>query len=178
MFLTTNRLKYRSLDISDTEEFYNWSCDREVTQYSLSAYSYPQSKTDISNWLSEINATSKTVSFGVCCSETNQLIGYAGIASISSLNRSGEYFILIGNKEYWGKGVGTEITKVITDYGFNTLGLHRIELAAYADNPAAIRAYEKSGYVHEGVKQQSGYRNGKFVDKFLMAVLAPNWQGI
>ena len=106
------------------------------------------------------------------------MIGYAGIASISTLNRSGEYFILIGDKSYWGKGIGTEVTKVISDYGFNTLGLHRIELTAYANNPSAIRAYEKAGYVHEGVKKQSGYRNGKFVDKVMMAVLAIDWQGI
>jgi len=175
MFLVTERVQLRSLDISDAAEFYAWSCDREVTQFSLSSYAYPQSKSDISSWLSSINSNVKCVSFGVCCAETGKLIGYAGIASISALNRSGEYFILIGDKTYWGKGIGTEVTKLITDYGFNTLGLHRIELTAYASNPSAIRAYEKAGYVHEGVKKQSGYRQGKFVDKVMMAVLVTDW---
>ncbi|MGC3835289.1 GNAT family N-acetyltransferase [Moritella viscosa] len=119
--------------------------------------------------------TRNPMSLGICCAESGKLIGYAGIASISTLNRSGEYFILIGDKSYWGKGIGTEVTKVISDYGFNTLGLHRIELTAYANNPSAIRAYEKAGYVHEGVKKQSGFRNGEFVDKVMMAVLAPGW---
>ncbi|QUM84500.1 GNAT family N-acetyltransferase [Moritella sp. 28] len=178
MFLVTNRVQLRSLDMSDTAEFYAWSCDRDVTQFSLSSYAYPQSQTDISTWLSSINSNSKCVSLGICCAESGKLIGYAGIASISTLNRSGEYFILIGDKSYWGKGIGTEVTKVISDYGFNTLGLHRIELTAYTNNPSAIRAYEKAGYVHEGVKKQSGYRNGKFVDKVMMAVLAIDWQGI
>jgi RimJ/RimL family protein N-acetyltransferase len=175
MFLITNKAELRSLEINDSAEFYAWSCDREVTQYSLSAYAYPQSKADISTWLSGINTNSKCVSFGICSNETGTLIGYAGIASISTLNRSGEYFILIGNKAYWGQGIGTEVTKMITDYGFNTLGLHRIELTAYANNPSAIRAYENAGYVHEGVKRQSGFRNGEFVDKVMMAVLAPDW---
>ena len=178
MFLETNKAQLRSLDINDSAEFYAWSCDREVTQFSLSAYAYPQSKAEISTWLSGINANKICVTFGICSVKTGKLIGYAGIASISSLNRSGEYFILIGNKAYWGDGIGTEVTKVITDYGFNTLGLHRIELTAYANNPAAIRAYENAGYMHEGLKKEAGFRNGVFIDKIMMAILAPAWQGI
>ncbi|SQD77773.1 Acetyltransferase, putative (fragment) [Moritella yayanosii] len=52
MFLDTNKAQLRSLDINDSAEFYAWSCDRDVTQFSLSAYAYPQSKTEISTWLS------------------------------------------------------------------------------------------------------------------------------
>ena len=171
-------IKFRALEVDDCNEFYAWSCDKEVTQYSLSSYAYPQSKTDISKWLTGINDSPKTVSFGVCCQETGQLIGYAGIASISQLNRCGEYIILIGDKKYWGKGIGTQVTKFITDYGFNTLGLHRIELTAYSTNYGAIKAYENAGYQHEGIKRQAGYRNGKFVDKVQMAALSHEWSDI
>lgn len=173
--IESNIIKLRSLEVEDYAEFYAWSCDRDVTQFSLSSYAYPQSKSDISMWLSTINSSAKTVSFGICCQETDKLIGYAGIASISQLNRCGEYFILIGDKAYWSKGIGTQVTKLITDYGFNTLGLHRIELTAYATNPSAIKAYEKAGYQHEGIKRQSGFRNGKFVDKVQMSVLSHEW---
>ncbi|WP_413699615.1 GNAT family N-acetyltransferase [Psychromonas sp. KJ10-10] len=112
------------------------------------------------------------------CQATGDLIGYAGISSISVLNRSGEYFILIGNKQYWGKGIATEVTKRITDYGFKTLGLHRIELTAFVNNQSAIRAYAKAGYKHEGIKRQSGYRNGQFLDKVQMATLCHEWLAI
>ncbi|GIC76702.1 hypothetical protein [Moritella sp. F3] len=61
MFLTTSKVELRSLDMSDSAEFYTWSCDRDVTQFSLSAYAYPQSKTDITTWLSSINGNSKCV---------------------------------------------------------------------------------------------------------------------
>lgn len=165
----------RSLDVGDSDAFYRWSRDREVTLYSLSSYAYPQSKSDIQQWLLSINSNSKNVSFGICCKSNDQLIGYAGISAISTLNRSGEYFILIGEKEYWGKGVGTAITKVVTDYAIRTLGLHRVQLTASSLNLAAIKAYENSGYQHEGVMRQSGFRNGKFVDKVLMSVLSTEW---
>jgi len=175
MSVESHLVKLRPLEVEDGKEFHHWASDREVTQFSISSYAYPQSRADISTWLSNINSSSKTVSLGVCCIETGKLIGYAGIASISALNRCGEFFILIGEKEYWGKGIGTEVTKLITEYGFNTLGLHRIELTAFASNPSAIRAYEKAGYKHEGVKRQSGYRHGKFVDKVQMAILSDEW---
>ncbi|EPJ51228.1 MAG: acetyltransferase, putative [Osedax symbiont Rs2] len=68
-----------------------------------------------------------SVELGVCCAKTDKLIGYAGIVSINQLNRKGEYFILIGELEYWGRGLGTQITGATTDYAFNSLGLHRIE---------------------------------------------------
>ena len=175
MLIESNLIKLRPLETEDSNEFYDWASDREITQFSLSSYAYPQSKSDILKWLSDINKCTKTVSLGICSPDTGQLIGYAGIASISSLNRCGEFFILIGSKEHWGKGIGTEVTKLITEYGFKTLGLHRVELTAYASNPSAIKAYEKAGYKHEGVKRQSGFRHGVFVDKVQMAALCHEW---
>ncbi len=151
----SERITFRPLDTDDASIFYQWAKDKQVTQYSLSSFAYPQSKTDISNWLLTINNTDKSVSFGVCCKSSGRLIGYAGIASISALNRCGEYFILIGNKEYWGKGIGTEITSCVTQYGFETLGLHRIELTAFSNNQGAIKAYTKAGYQKEGVMRQA-----------------------
>ncbi|OOF25127.1 MULTISPECIES: GNAT family N-acetyltransferase [Salinivibrio] len=175
MQLEAEHYYLRSLDISDTEYFYQWSQDREVTIYSLSAYAYPQSRSDISSWLSTINADPKNVSFGICTRATNELIGYAGISDISTLNRSGEFFILIGNKQFWGKGIGTLVTKLVTDYAIRTLGLHRVQLTASTLNSRAISAYKRAGYKHEGVMRQSGFRNGEFVDKAVMSVLSHEW---
>jgi len=175
VFIESNLITFRALESEDCQTFYAWANDREVTQFSLSSYAYPQSKADISSWLASINQNTKTISFAICCQQTGSLIGYAGIAAISTLNRCGEFFILIGDKNYWGKGIGTEATQLITEYAFKTIGLHRVELTAYATNPAAIRAYEKAGYQHEGVKRQSGFRNGEFVDKVQMAALCHEW---
>lgn len=105
-----------------------------MTQFSLSVYAYPQSKSDITQWLSDINNHSKNVSFGICDYDAGKLIGYASI--------------------------GTEVTKLVTHYGFNVLGLHRIELTVFSSNPAALKTYEKAGYVHEGVKREADFSDG------------------
>lgn len=178
MFLESKLVKLTPPNVDDTNDFYKWSGDREATQFSFFSYSYPQSKAEITHWFSGIKHSKSTVTFGICCSETRALIGCAGIASMRRLNRSGEYCISIGEKSYWGKGLGTDVTKFITDYGFNTLGLHRIDLTAFSSNDAAIKAYEKARYVDDGVKRESGYRNGKHLDKVQMSVLSHEWQGI
>ncbi len=94
---------------------------------------------------------------------------------MNNLNSIGEFFILIGNKDYWGKGIATEVTKLVTEYGINTLYLNRIELNVVSSNKAAIRVYEKAGYQREGLMRQAGFYDGKFMDKVLMSVIASEW---
>ena len=171
MFIKGQAVTLRSLEAEDAEVFYLWSQDREVTQFSVSSYAFPQSQTDISAWLSKVNKDSKMVLFGICCIKTGKLVGYTGLVSMSRINRSAEYFILIGDKHYWGKGVATNVTQLVTSYAFRDLGLHRLELTAFVDNKAAIRAYENAGYQHEGIKRQAGFRHGGFYDKVQMSVL-------
>ncbi|NRA72127.1 MAG: GNAT family N-acetyltransferase [Gammaproteobacteria bacterium] len=175
MFLTAKQVYLRPLVVADGEAFYQWSLDRSVTQYSLSSFSRPQSLTDHQKWLTNLSDNKNTVALGICCHQTDQLIGYAGIAGISQLNRCGEYFILIGDKQYWQRGIATEVTRLVTEYGFLTLGLHRIELTAFSVNIAAVKAYTKAGFQTEGIMRQAGYRNGQFLDKVMMAALATQY---
>ncbi|QNP72609.1 GNAT family N-acetyltransferase [Streptomyces roseirectus] len=74
-----------------------------------------------------------------------------------------------------GRGLGTEATRLIVGHGFDQLGLHRIELAAYAFNPRALRVYEKVGFVREGLQREIELRDGAWVDEVVMAVLEDEW---
>ena len=83
--------------------------------------------------------------------------------------------MLIGERAYWGKGYGTEITELLTFYGFDRLNLHRIWLGVTADNKGAVRCYERAGYVHEGVFKDDLYRNSRFYDSIRMAILRTDY---
>ncbi|MGK5545579.1 GNAT family N-acetyltransferase, partial [Streptomyces sp. URMC 127] len=74
-----------------------------------------------------------------------------------------------------GRGLGTEATRLIVGYGFETLGLHRISLEVYAFNPRARRVYEKAGFVPEGVLRGALLWKGERVDAEVMSILAPEW---
>lgn len=178
MFPIGKLVNYRSLEIRDSELFLKWCSNKDVVRYSLSWFQTPKSNQDFKDWLASLNSSDKTINLGICCRETSQLIGYAGFADINSLNRSGEYFIFIGDMEYWGKGIGTEVTKTITNYGFNTLGLHRIFLTVSELNISAVKAYEKAGYIKEGLLRDAAFRDGKFHNKILMSVLSSEWKSV
>jgi RimJ/RimL family protein N-acetyltransferase len=74
-----------------------------------------------------------------------------------------------------GQGLGTEATRLIVGYGFERLGLNRISLEVYAFNPRARRAYEKVGFVPEGVLRESLLWEGERVDASVMSILAHEW---
>lgn len=172
MFFKGENVFYRPLSQDDLAALYRWACDPKITKYSSSWFVIPKPLECHKAWLASLNERDTSIDVAICCNETQKIIGYAGITSINHINRCGEFYILIGEQEYWGRGIATEATKIITEYGFKSLGLHRVELTSFVDNPAAIAAYTKAGYKHEGIKRQSSFRDGKFLDKVMMSALS------
>ena len=175
-FLTGQGISLRSLELSDLDTLWHWFADREVIRYSLSVWLFPYARHETQTWLERTITDKHTLTLGIVERTSAALIGFAGIASISLINRSGEYFILIGNKECWSKGYGTEVTNLVVEYGFATLNLHRIALTVSDVNTAGVKAYERAGFTREGVLRQACYRDGQYHDKIVMSILRPEWE--
>jgi len=107
--------------------------------------------------------------------KTKKPRGYAGLYEINQTARKAELRILIGEKDFWGKGCGSEIVKILTYYGFDRLNLNRIYLGFTADNKGAAKAYEKSGYFYEGTLKEDIYRNSRYYDSLRMAILRKDY---
>lgn len=175
-FLTGDKIFLRSLELSDLDLFWAWFADREVVKYSLGMWLFPWSKHDTETWLKQTMQDKGILSLGVVEKDTGQLIGYAGITSISRINRSGEYYIFLGDKRCWNKGYGTEVTCLIVDYGFASLNLHRIMLTVSMPNAGARQAYTRAGFRQEGILRQACYRDNTYHDKVVMSILRPEWE--
>lgn len=106
---------------------------------------------------------------------TGETVGEAVLNEWDPDNQSCNFRILIGPSGQ-NRGLGTEATRLIVGYGIEELGLHRIELGVFAFNPRAQRAYEKAGFVVEGVLRDALYWDGEWVDSIVMSVLAPEWK--
>ncbi|MCB2339143.1 GNAT family N-acetyltransferase [Clostridium estertheticum] len=164
-------IKLRDLQLSDKEYFFQWIKDKEVIRYSLSIFQKMKSNNEIAHWFDMLLLDKSSYNKAIVDNANEKLIGYTGIAQISETNLSGEYFIFIGDKSYHGKGVGTFVTKEIVNRGFQELGLNRIMLTVSEKNIGAIKAYTKANFKIEGVMKQAFYREGKFHDKVIMAIL-------
>ena len=81
----------------------------------------------------------------------------------------------IGEREFWGKGYGTEMMKLCLQYAFIELNVHRVSLGLHEYNPRALRSYEKAGFRMEGRTRQDLMREGKRYDSLWMGILREEW---
>ena len=94
----------------------------------------------------------------------HEYIGSLFLRNIDLFNRNPTSSKLIGDKNYWGSGYGTEATLLLLYHAFIDLGLERIQARQLLSNPASIRLNEKCGYRTEGVLRNAVFKNGELVD--------------
>lgn len=99
------------------------------------------------------------------------VIGFVVLFNLKWGNQSAEMAIGIGDKSYHGKGYGQDALKLILNYAFNELNLHRVSLTVMDYNLPAIKAYERVGFVREGTHRQAVQRQGKRYDLLLYGIL-------
>ncbi|WP_327695052.1 GNAT family N-acetyltransferase [Streptomyces sp. NBC_00459] len=126
------------------------------------------------SWYGSRSAQTDRLDLAVTDRATGELVGEVVLYEWNPAARSCTFRTLLGPSGR-GRGLGTEATRLIVGYGFEQLGLHRIELQAYAHNHRALRVYEKVGFVVEGVRREVQLRDGEWADEVLMAVLDHEW---
>ncbi len=89
-------------------------------------------------------------------------IGVIGVREINKNNRSGLLYIVIGEKDYWGKGLGYEAELLAIHYCFKNLRLHRVLGTALENNPASIAVVNKIGFHHDGVSRDEYFIDGRY----------------
>ncbi len=157
-------------------QYAEWLNDWEVTENLSPGVPLPQNLDSETEWYERMRQDKDQFLFAILTLKKSQLIGNCGLNHVDWKNRAGIFGIFIGDKKFWGRGYGTDATRVLLRYAFEQLGLNRVELWVYAFNPRAIRAYEKAGFTREGIKRQGLYRNGKFHDEYLMGILREEWE--
>src|SRR5712692_6400138 len=110
-------------------------------------------------WYDGIATNERDVGFVVYEKATLRPIGSTGLMQIDHVHRGAEFGIIIGEKECWGKGYGTETARLVLDYGFTVLGLHNIMLRAFSHNDRGLRAYRRAGF-HEFGRRREAFRLG------------------
>src|SRR5699024_12515812 len=102
--------------------------------------------------------------------EKEMPIGVLTIINIDFKNRNTECIIDIGEKEYWGKGYGKEGLKLLLDFAFYEMNLHRVSLKVFSFNERAIRLYTTIGFQKEGTCIQSFFRIGQWYDVYKLVI--------
>jgi [ribosomal protein S5]-alanine N-acetyltransferase len=107
---------------------------------------------------------------------TDKHIGNLKIDPVNKRHGFAEYGILLGDKMYHGKGYAREASELAIRYCFDELQLRKITLGVVAQNIAAVKLYEKMGFVTEGTYREHGYYNNQWCDVLRMALFNPGRQ--
>lgn len=169
-FLETERTGLRPLTEADaTDNYLSWLNDHEVTK-GLETGVFPSTKESLLDFVKKISGSKDNIIFAIVDKKTNKHIGNIKLGNINWVHRHGELGILIGDKNAWGKGFGTDACKLLVQYAFEKLNLRKVWLAVFSNNPAAINIYKKIGFEEEGRLKEHVFSDGQFADKLLMSV--------
>ena len=128
--------------------------------------------------INRINNDSSRYDFAICLKENAQMIGELSILDIEEDDKKAGFRISMSSIELTGKGYGTEAIKIVLQFVFEELNLNRLQLEVFSHNLRGIRAYEKVGFVKEGVLRESLYYNGNYFDEIIMAMLKSDYRNI
>ena len=183
------KTRLRRIERQDIPTFVRWFGDPQVREYLL--MNRPISIAEEERWFearldrhdSELFAIEAAVEGAVVVQPVGEAtpshwvhIGNTALEDINWTHRAAELGIVIGEKEYWGRGFGSDAIRTLVRFGFEEMNLHRIHLHVYEDNARAIRAYEKCGFQHEGRLRDGVYRHGRYYDLLAMSILSHEFE--
>jgi RimJ/RimL family protein N-acetyltransferase len=155
------------------EAYQRWVNELRVTR-TLSLPSMPMTLEMEQGWLEGALRGGDAI-FTIYELESMRPIGNTGLHGIDRHDGTASFGIMIGEPDAWGKGYGTEATRLILGYGFDVLGLYNIQLEVYANNARAIRAYERAGFKRIGSRRGARRIGRERCDVILMDVVADEY---
>jgi RimJ/RimL family protein N-acetyltransferase len=158
--------------------YVEWLNDWEVRRFLAPTLPHPLTMQDEEEWFNHQRTNQDSRIFAILTQGEGKLIGNCGLHSIDWVNRHAIFGIFIGDKNYWGKGYGTDATRTLLQYAFDEAALHRIELGVFSFNQRAMRVYEKVGFRLEGIRKQALFREGAWHDEHIMAILRDEWSAL
>ena len=178
IILKGKKVILRPLSLNDAPRFCQWMADPELTTFlSVHDRSVPTLKEE-REWIREAKKDKSKVTFSIDTTARSagsrrdgRHIGSISLFKLDKLHKNAEFGIMIGDKEFWGQGCGTEATKLIIGYGFKKLKLHRIYLRHIAYNIRGHKAYSRAGFKPEGCQRQHIFREGYWHDQIIMGLL-------
>jgi RimJ/RimL family protein N-acetyltransferase len=175
MTIPGKRIRLRAIERGDIPTFVRWFNDAEVRHYLDMLM--PMSQAEEERWFEAHLDKRDSPIFGI---ETldGLLIGNVGLSDIDWQNRHAVLGIVIGEREYWDKGYGSEAITTLLRFVFEEMNLHRVSLRVFDYNLRAVRCYEKCGFKREGRLRQARFHDGKYHDELVMGILRDEFSAV
>jgi ribosomal-protein-alanine N-acetyltransferase len=175
--LETERLILRQIVLDDAQAIFRIRGDYEVTRYNTGqAYEHLDQARDLITAMTNAYEEQSEIRWGITLRADDTIIGMCGYNYWIRRDRRGSVGYDLA-RAYWGQGIMTEAVHAIIAFGFECMGLNRIEADADSRNPASARVLEKIGFRHEGLQREQFFEHGHFHDLLLFSLLKNDYEG-
>ncbi len=164
------RVQKFTIEHARNKAYIKWLNDKEVTKF-LGREDLENVKTqDALIYFKAVESNDLAYFYALydSCSDT-----FIGTCKVSLLAASGikggicDLGIMIGDKNFWGKGYGSESIKIVANMCFESLNIRKITAGCYSNNIAMIKAFQNNGFKIEGVLKKQLKYNKEYVDHIL-----------
>jgi len=168
MKIEGKRIYFRSLTEKDaTKRYCQWLNDPEVNQY---LETKAVTVAGLKKYIKRKNEDPNSLFLGIFFKKNNQHIGNIKLEPINFSLYNATLGLLVGDKNYWGMGIGTEATKLLVNYAFQKLNLKEVNLAVISENIAALKVHEKVGFKVDRIERKSIRHGKKLFDTVWMSI--------
>lgn len=173
--LETDRLILREMTYDDKEALFLNFSDEEVTKYfSMNPFTSVEDAEKIVERAQTLFEQEKGIQWGIVIKEDDTLVGTCGYETWIKQSFRGELGYDL-RQSYWGKGIMSEALQAVITYGFEPMGLNRIEVTTRSDNTRSIKMLCLLGFQKEGTFREFVYWDGEFHDELFFALLKKEW---
>ena len=169
--LNTDRLTLRKVTLNDVDDMYEYSKDESVTEY-LTWSAHPD-RAHTLNYVSGLQSRYRTGDFfdwAIVHKDSGKMIGTCGFTRFDYTNNVAEIGYVL-NRDYHGQGIVSEAASAVLQFGFERLGINRIEGRFILGNDASRRVMEKIGMKFEGVQREGMLIKGIYRDIGICSIL-------
>lgn len=170
--IETERLVLRLIDVADAQDIFEFTSDPEVEKLTgmfTLHHSYEETQAYIQNCLENYKKRN-TIPWAIIYKPQKKVIGIFSLFSYNTKHSKAEIGYTF-SRNYWGQGFATDATQAAIAFGFNTLGLHRIQATFDPRNLASGKVLEKNGFQYEGLMRDYYFLRNEFCDRVLCAIL-------
>lgn len=171
--LTGERIYLRQVKVSDVNgDYCRWMNDSSINRYLESRFTN-HTVDSLKEFVERKSSDPDYAFYAIVLKDGGIHIGNIKLGPIDPHHKLADIGILIGRKDCWGKGYATEAIKLLSDYAFGVLGLHKITAGCYEPNKGSLKAFTKAGFLIEGVRKSHCLCDGAYVDDILLGMVRP-----
>ena len=172
--LTSGRVTIRDLRVSDAPSLFTMLASHEVARFISPPPSTVEGFERFIEWTHRRREEGTYICFAIVPAGYEDAVGIIQVRQLDLSWETAEWGFALG-APFWGTGAFSESARLVVDFVFGTIGVHRLEARAAAHNGRGNGALGKLGAVREGLLRKSFLRDGEYHDQVLWSIVREDW---